>query len=204
MSESSVRKIGILGGTFDPIHIGHMRPAFEVQQQLGLDEIRLVPCHRTSHRDQPARSSLTRSHMCKLAAAELPHFVVDERELRREELSYTADTLAELHAEYPEAHLHFLMGADSFDYFQAWHRWEEILELATLVVMARPGTEYGAEALALKQQCGDRIVLTQTTELRISSTALRELMAEGQDPRFLVPEPVREYILKEQLYTEKL
>lgn len=204
MSESSVRKIGVLGGTFDPIHIGHLRPAFEVQQQLGLDEIRLVPCHLTSHREQPERSSQMRSHLCKLAAAELPQFMVDERELRRDELSYTADTLAELHAEYPEAHLHFLLGADSFDYFHQWHRWEEILEFATLVVMARPNNDFCPEALQLLEEQGDRIVQAQTTELHISSTALRELMAAGQDPRFLVPEPVREFILKEQLYTEKL
>ncbi len=198
-----MRSIGILGGTFDPIHVGHLRPAIEVQQLLSLDEIRLIPCHRTSHREQPLRSSTVRSHLCQLAVDELPGFVVDNRELARDTLSYTADTLAELHAEYPEARLYFLMGADSFDYFQQWHRWEEIVELATLVVMARPGTKLGTEALALQRKKSDRIVLAQTTELRISSTAVRALLAHGQDPRYLIAEPVREYILQEQIYTEK-
>lgn len=195
-------RIGVLGGTFDPIHIGHLRPALEVQQQLRLDEIRLVPCHRTSHRQQPERSSALRSQMAKLAAAELPNFIVDERELKREALSYTADTLAELHREYPDAELYFLMGSDSFDYFQRWHRWQEILELATLVVMTRPGTEFCADARNLLVERADRIVLAETTELRISSTALRAMLAAGQDPRYLLPAPVREFILQEQLYTE--
>jgi len=202
MSEK-VHRIGVLGGTFDPIHIGHLRPALEVQQQLGLDEVRLVPCHRTSHRQQPARSSELRSHMASLAADELPNFIVDERELQRETLSYTADTLAELHREFPEAKLYFLMGSDSFDYFQRWHRWEEILDVATLVVMERPGTQFCAEALQLLAARADRIVRAETTELRISSTALRAMLLAGQDPRYLLPAPVREFILQEQLYTDK-
>ncbi|MGB0865472.1 MAG: nicotinate-nucleotide adenylyltransferase [Granulosicoccaceae bacterium] len=196
------RKIGVLGGTFDPIHIGHLRPALEVKRRLELDEIRLVPCHLTSHKEQPERSSQMRSHLCKLAASELPGFLVDERELRREQLSYTADTLADMHRDYPEAQLYFLLGSDSFDYFHTWHRWEEILEHATLVVMARPDNHFCPEALQMLELQGDRIVQAQTTELHISSTAIRELLAQGRDPRYLVPDPVREYLLSEQLYLE--
>lgn len=195
--------IGVLGGTFDPIHIGHLRPALEVQQQLALDEIRLVPCHLTSHREQPQRSAQLRSHMAQLAVAELDGFVVDECELRRDELSYTADTLAYLHSKHPQAQLYFLMGADSFDYFQQWHRWEDVLELATLVVMARSTTVLCTEAQQLLKARADRILLAQTTELHISSTAIRAMLADGDDPRYLTPNPVREFIFKEQLYMEK-
>lgn len=200
--EKKLSSIGVLGGTFDPLHIGHLRPALEVQQLLGLEQIRLVPCHRTSHREQPARSSKMRCHMANLAIADISGFVVDERELRREGPSYTVDTLAEIGEEHPGVELFFLMGADSFDYFQKWHRWQEILSSAQLVVMARPGTTFCTEALQLLQQCADRIRLVQTTELGISSTAIRKQLAQGYDPRFLLPEPVRQYILEEQIYTE--
>lgn len=205
MSDSAApgRRIGVLGGTFDPIHIGHLRPALEAAEQLALDEVRLVPCHLTSHRAQPLRSSTLRSRLCQLAAAELPGFVVDERELRREQLSYTADTLADMQREWPAAKLFFLLGSDSFDSFHRWHRWEEILERAELVVMARPDTAYGEPARALLRRHGQRITLAQTSELHISSTAIRELLAAGRDPRYLVPEPVRETLLKEPLYLEQ-
>ncbi len=202
MSGDTPLRIGVLGGTFDPIHVGHLRPALEVQQQLQLDQVLLVPCHRTSHREQPQRSSVLRSQMAQLAVADLPGFSVDERELQRESLSYTADTLAELREAHPRAELFFLLGSDSFDYFQQWHRWQEILEHATLVIMTRPGTQWCAEAKTLLTTRADRIIVAETTELRISSTGLRAMLRAGQDPRYLLPEPVREFILQEQLYTD--
>ena len=207
-------RIGVLGGTFDPVHIGHLRPAYEVQTALQLDQVRLVPCHLTPHRPQPLRSSRLRASMTGLGIQGLDGFVVDDRELQRDEPSYTHDTLASLRAEHPNAELYFLLGVDSLNGFDTWHRWRDILTLCHLALMRRPGyalnafgqslmNEHGATASEARDAACGCIVSIETTELRVSSTAIRALLARGGDPRYLVPDPVRDVLLERTDYQDK-
>jgi nicotinate-nucleotide adenylyltransferase len=143
--------IALLGGTFDPVHYGHLRLAGDVRLALGLDEVRLLPARDPPHRAGPAATAADRLAMLRLAVAEFPGLVVDERELQRDGKSYTVLTLEELRREAPQRPLWLLLGADAFRGLPTWHRWREIFDLAHVVVVARPGvplTEDLPEALA--------------------------------------------------------
>ena len=206
--------IGLLGGTFDPIHIGHLRPAIEARDAIGLAEVRLIPNHIPPHRANPHCSSEQRLAMVRLAAAENRHFVVDERELWRDKPSYTIDTLIELRQELPDTPLCFLMGMDSLLGLPGWHRWRELLDYAHLVVSTRPGwqPDYPAElaellarhqvkeVAALHRQRAGHIWLASNQPIELSATRLRELLAAGEDPRYLLPVPVAHYIDQQGLY----
>lgn len=206
--------VGILGGTFDPIHIGHLRPAIEARDALQLAEIRLIPNHIPPHRASPFCSSEQRLAMVALAAAENPGFVVDERELERDQPSYTIDTLIELRQALPDTPLCFLMGMDSLLSLPSWHRWQELLDYAHLVVSTRPGwlPDYPAEVakLVARHQSQDvtdlhrhrhgRIWLADNLPIELSATRLRALLAAGQDPRYLLPPAVASYIQQQGLY----
>lgn len=150
----SRRRIGVLGGTFDPVHVGHLRPAYDVCSALALDEVRLVPCHQTPHRPQPARPSALRAEMVELAVADMPGFVVDQREMQHDAPSYTYDTLRSMREEDPGASLYFMLGVDSLNGFDGWYRWQDIPTLAHLVLMRRPGYELNAFAQALLLERG--------------------------------------------------
>ena len=134
--------IGILGGTFDPIHYGHLRTAFELWQELRLAEVRLLPAGTPPHRDQLYAAADVRLRMVRAAVAGQPYFVVDDREVRRTGPSYSVDTLTELRREYPERSLCLLLGMDAFLGLPQWHRWRELLTLAHVVV-ARAFAEFG-------------------------------------------------------------
>lgn len=206
--------IGLLGGTFDPIHIGHLRPAIEAREALDLAEVRLLPNHIPPHRASPLCSSEQRLAMVRLAAAETPGFVVDERELGRDKPSYTIDTLIALRKELPDTPLCFLMGMDSLLGLPSWHRWQELLAYAHLVVSVRPGwqPDYPAEIedLLHRRQSRDkldfhrhrhgRIWLCDNLPIELSATRLRTLLAEGRDPRYLLPASVASHIAKHGLY----
>lgn len=206
--------IGLLGGTFDPIHIGHLRPAIEARDELGLAEIRLIPNHIPPHRANPLCTSEQRLAMVRLAAAENRHFVVDERELQRDTPSYTIDTLIALRHELPDTPLCFLMGMDSLLSLPSWHRWQELLDYGHLVVSVRPGwqPDYSAEvaqllachhttdASALHRRLAGQIWLANNQPIELSATRLRALLHAGQDPRYLLPESVAEYIDQQRLY----
>ncbi|MGU5713742.1 nicotinate-nucleotide adenylyltransferase [Aeromonas taiwanensis] len=206
--------IGILGGTFDPIHIGHLRPAIEAREALGLAEVRLLPNHIPPHRANPFCSSEQRLAMVRLAAAENPGFVVDERELKRDTPSWTIDTLIELQRDLPDTPLCFLMGMDSLLGLPSWHRWRELLDHAHLVVSTRPGWQPDypapiAELLARHQtrEVADlqrlrhgRIWLADNLPIELSATGLRSLLAAGRDPRYLLPATVADYIRQHGLY----
>jgi nicotinate-nucleotide adenylyltransferase len=206
--------IGILGGTFDPIHIGHLRPAIEAQAALELAEVRLVPNHIPPHRASPFCSSEQRLAMVRLAAAENPGFVVDEREIRRDKPSYTIDTLIELRQALPDTPICFLMGMDSLLSLPSWHRWQELLNHAHLVVSQRPGwqPDYPAEVASLlarhqsqdvadlHRQRNGHIWLADNLPIELSATRLRALLAAGQDPRYLLPPTVASYIQQQGLY----
>jgi len=206
--------IGIFGGTFDPIHYGHLRPALEVQQALGLEQVRFIPLAVAVHREQPAATAEQRLAMVRAALAGQPGFVLDDREVRRSGRSYTLDTLQELHREQPGAIWCLFVGGDAFNELLTWHRPLEILELAHLVVMQRPGSgppddpqlarllaERGCrDPAGLQTAAAGRIFLQPVTQLDISATAIRAGIAAGSNPRFLLPDPVLEIIEERRLY----
>ncbi|CAM3961527.1 nicotinate-nucleotide adenylyltransferase [Aeromonas bestiarum] len=206
--------IGLLGGTFDPIHIGHLRPAIEARDAIGLAEIRLIPNHIPPHRTNPFCSSEQRLAMVKLAAAENTGFVVDERELKRDTPSWTIDTLIELRQALPGTPLCFLMGMDSLLGLPSWHRWQELLDYAHLVVSVRPGWQpdypgevaellarhHTTDATALHRRLAGHIWLADNQPIELSATRLRALLAAGEDPRYLLPPSVADYIRQQGLY----
>ena len=208
--------IGLLGGTFDPIHFGHLRPALDILHKLQLARVTLIPNHQPPHRDQPGTSSAQRLAMVKLAIDNCPELSVDEREMQRDTLSYTVDTLRELRAELPDTPLCFLMGMDSLLSFTRWHRWQEILDLCHLVVSHRPGWHPPTEGLTadllarhqlddpagVHRQLAGRIVLVKQTELAISSTQIRRLCRDGLSSQYLLPDAVRHYIADHHLYLD--
>lgn len=152
--------IGVLGGTFDPIHYGHLRTALEVMQGIGLDQVRFIPLHHAVHREQPRATGDLRLRMLQAAIAMQPGFIADARELQRRGDSFMVDTLASLRAEYRDRPICLLLGGDAFNYFLSWRHPTNILQLAHLVVMQRPG-HAAIEDPALRRLL-DAIVL-QTT-----------------------------------------
>ena len=134
-----IERIGIMGGMFDPVHVGHIKVALAAQQVLQLDQVRLVPCSIPNHRDHALCSSLQRLDMLHLAVNDYPSLVVDDRELNRPGTSYTYDTLLSVREEFREAALYFVLGVDAFASLDQWHRWLELFELCHFVVIERPG-----------------------------------------------------------------
>ncbi len=209
-----MQPIGLFGGTFDPIHYGHLRTAFELWQMLRLTEVRFLPAGNPPHREQPLASAELRLRMVRAAVAGEPAFTVDDREMRRSGVSYSVETLAELRAEYPRRSLCLLLGMDAFLGLPHWHRWRELLELAHVVVAHRPGwkaptqgplgevmVDHGTGSIReLHEQTAGRIYVHAVTQLEISSTELRQLIVGGRDPRYLVPDEVRRILLDTQCY----
>ncbi len=208
------RRIGILGGTFDPVHIGHLRGALEVAEMFGLDELRLIPNARPPHRDTPNCSAQDRLAMVRLAVQDLPPLYVDARELERERPSYTIDTLISLRAELgADDQLLLVVGWDAFCGLPTWHRWEELLDYCHILVLQRPdaGTEapqalrdlLAARSVTDPQAlCGGagQIAFVWQTPLEVSATQIRQLLASGKSVRFLVPDAVLAYINAHGLY----
>jgi nicotinate-nucleotide adenylyltransferase len=208
------KTLGIFGGTFDPIHIGHLRMALEIKQQLQLDEMRLLPCYLPPHRPAPGAMAEARVAMLNLAVQDCAELVVDERELQRNKPSYTYDTLCELRAELGEqTSICLCMGMDSFATLDTWNNWDQLLQLAHIVVVGRPGwflPESGAVADLLNlhrrdidviaQHAAGAIVLLEQRLLPISATDIRVQIRAGNSPQFLVPDGVWNYIRSHQLY----
>jgi nicotinate-nucleotide adenylyltransferase len=204
----------IFGGTFDPVHYGHLRAASEVGEKLAASDFRLLPAGQPPHRDQTGAEAYHRLAMLELAVAPYPDLTVDEREVRRGGPSYMVDTLGSFRAEAGGRPLILCLGQDAANHLSAWHRWREILDLAHLVVMKRPRSrpKYDGEVADLLQArrvrqpqalmdapCG-RVAHLGVTQLAISSTDIRHQVAAGRDPRFLLPTAVLAYIRKHGLY----
>lgn len=212
-----MQPLGLFGGTFDPIHCGHLRTAFELWQELKLAEVRFVPTGNPPHREQLYADAQLRLQMVRAAIADQPGFVVDEREVRRSGLSYSFDTLAELRTEHPRASLCLLLGMDAFLGLPGWHRWRELLDLAHIVVAHRPGwraptmgplgeimVDHGTGSVReLHERPAGCVYVHAVTQLEISSTELRALIVAGRDPRYLVPDPVRQIILETRCYASR-
>jgi nicotinate-nucleotide adenylyltransferase len=206
--------IGLFGGTFDPIHYGHLRTAFELWQALRLAQVRFLPAGSPPHREAPLANSTLRLEMVRAAVAGQNGFMVDDREIRREGMSYTIDTLIELRADYPERSLCLLLGMDAFLGMPTWHRWRELFDLCHVVVAHRPGwkapmtgplgevmVDRGTGSVReLHGSPAGRVFVQAVTQLEIASTDLRALLMSGRDLRYLVPEAVREIILRTGCY----
>lgn len=198
-------RLGILGGTFDPIHYGHLLLAETCREQLNLSQIRLLPAGAPPHKTgKGITDGHTRADMAQLAISGYPEYTVDRREIRREGPSFTVDTLTGLRTEFPDAELFFLMGADSLRDIPTWKDPEQILESATVVAVNRPGLaapsaeqviEWVGEAFA------SRITILSMPGTDLSATALRRRVAEGQNLRFMTPRAVEMFITQHQVYT---
>lgn len=211
-----MKPVGVFGGTFDPVHYGHLRTAFEMLQALHFGEVRFIPCGDPPHRGATFATAEQRLAMVEAAVEGQPGFVVDDREVRRDGPSYTVDTLRSLRAEFPDRSMGLILGMDAFLNLTGWDRWEEILELAHIVVAHRPGwraPDYGplGELLeergtlkveALHASAFGLVHIHAVTQLEIASTDIRELIAIGRDARFLMPDAVIEVMKEYRCYAE--
>lgn len=200
---------GFYGGTFDPVHQGHLQLALFARDYCQFDSLTLIPCHLPPHRAMPVAAT-HRLAMLQLAIAPYPFLTINEMELKRAQASYTVDTLTLLRQQYPKDSLWFLIGMDSLLSFRRWHRWQDILGLAHLVVFQRPGysaeaeeaqwllSRYGSQDLAeLDQQLAGRILLLPNPCYDVSATLLRQ--APSRAHPLHIP-AVQQYILQHQLY----
>jgi nicotinate-nucleotide adenylyltransferase len=214
-----MRPIGIFGGTFDPIHYGHLRTALELSQRLELAAVHFVPVASPPHRSAPLNDGKLRLRMVQAAIGGEPGFVADDRELERPGLSYTVDTLISFRGEFgADRPLCLLLGMDAFLGLPQWHRWLELLDLAHVVVAHRPGwqvprigvlgdwvlTRSAASAAELATRPAGFVHVQPVTQLEISSTDLRDTLRAGRDPKYLVPDGVRQIILETECYAESL
>lgn len=206
--------IGILGGTFDPIHHGHLRLALELVERLDLAEVRLIPAAHPPHREAPSVSGQLRLEMIQVAIAGIKGLTVDDRELRRPGHSYTVDTLSSLREDFPNRPLCLILGMDAFMNLSHWYHWEQLITLTHLLVVRRSGTllpevhtmrdfltknrAYSPEAL--KKSVAGTIWVEEIPALTISATQIRGLIATGKNPRYLLPLAVLHIINTHLLY----
>jgi nicotinate-nucleotide adenylyltransferase len=212
--------LGLLGGTFDPVHYGHLRLADDVQRALSLPELRMIPAGDPPHRGTPHASAADRLAMLELARVEFPRLIIDPREIRRDGKSYTVRTLEELRAEDDARPLWWIVGADALLGLSGWHRWRELFGLAHLVVASRPGvaldpalpprlrpewdSRVTTDAVLLRARPAGTIFRQDVTPQPISATAIRAALARGTDGiaavRGLLPDGVLAYIDRNRLY----
>jgi len=208
----------ILGGTFDPVHYGHLRVAEEVKECLRLERVIFIPAARPPHKEERSFTAAEhRLHMVRLAIEGNPAFEASEREIQRGGASYSVDTLREIAGEEPDSELHFIVGADSFNEITTWHEYEELFKLANIIVVPRPGYAlrklenalpvavashfWYDEARDIYSGDGDRFIrFVETTAMGISASEIRGRVKRGASIRYLLPAPVAEYIEKEGLY----
>jgi nicotinate-nucleotide adenylyltransferase len=213
-----MRPIGVFGGTFDPIHYGHLRTALELKLLLGIGTVHFVPCANPPHRAAPMTDGALRLRMVEAAIHTEPGFVADDRELKRAGTSYTIDTLASFRVDYVDRSLCLMLGMDAFLGLPDWHRWRDLTSYAHIVVAHRPGWEApttgrlgdllrerrATSAAELLNLPAGRIHIQPVTQLEISSTDLRDSLRAGRDPKFLMPDSVRQIILETECYAESL
>jgi len=207
--------IGVFGGTFNPVHYGHLRSALELAERLDLAHVRLMPSAVPPHREPPGCSAAHRAAMVELAIAGEPRLLCDRRELQRPGPSYTVDSLIELRQEFGAARsVCLVLGCDALLGINGWHRWQDLLSLAHIVVIARPGWELPEEGVVARwlgqhrlravrelhgRPCGG-ILVEKLRPLAISSSEIRELLVSGRSARYLMPQDVVDYIETRHLY----
>lgn len=204
ISEPTAPTIGVFGGSFDPVHYGHLLLAETCRATLHLDQVRLIPAGTPPHKtDANVSEGSHRAQMLRLAVSGYPEFVVDTRELHRSGPSYTVDTLRELREQFRDSKLFFLMGADSLRDFSTWRSPEQITELATVVGVNRPGLpDVDSDQLAkwLPNGLAERVILLQMPGTNISASAIRRRVSQQHSIRFLTPKAVEAYIEHHRLY----
>jgi nicotinate-nucleotide adenylyltransferase len=207
--------VAIMGGTFDPIHNGHLRIAVDIVDRFHFTELRLVPCFIPVHKSHPSITAKQRLEMVSLAVKQHPDLLVDDREIKRTGRSYSIDTLIELRQELgPDACITMVMGMDSFISLPSWHKWQSILNYAHILVVSRPGwhPEFTLDlqdlieksraktAAELQSAPAGKIHMEALTELGISSSMIRTLCEQNKSIAYLLPESVHAYIDQHTLY----
>lgn len=203
MQKAGNRKVGVMGGTFDPIHHGHLVAASEVADRFDLDEVIFVPTGTPSQKESSKVSPAEdRYLMTVIATASNPRFSVSRVDVDRKKITYTVDTLRDIRAQHPGADLYFITGADALASILSWQHWEELFDLANFVGVSRPGYELGDEHLAdyLDKYPPGALTLIEIPALAISSTDCRKRAVENRPVWYLVPDGVVQYISKRQLY----
>lgn len=203
--------IAIFGGTFDPIHNGHLRAALEIKELLDVSQVRLIPSATPPHRAQPIANARQRQQMIELAIQNLPNFVCDNRELERTGYSYMVDTLASLRQDFPTQALALCIGTDAFNQLTTWHDWQRLFCFAHIIVMTRPdvtvnhlndffAAHHSEHKQELSENLAGKLYFQAITQLAISATAIRQLIQQKRKPMFLLPETVLDFINQQQLY----
>lgn len=209
-----MKKIGVFGGTFNPVHYGHLRVALECKQALQLDEMRMMICSQPPHREQPGVNALQRKKMLELALADSDELMLDARELEREGPSYSVDTLKSLKADFSESALFMVIGSDSFQALNTWHSWDEILELCNIVIARRPDAAADESSTVgnlltdrfiqdfqqASQSVSGKVIPVAVSQLEISATNIRNLIKRDRSPKYLLPDSVLNYIKENLLY----
>lgn len=199
-----MKKIGIMGGTFNPIHFGHLFLAENAYEQIGLDQILFMPSKNPPHKVKlETVSDQQRTDMIGLAIQDNPHFSISTMELEREGMTYTADTLTILEKEKQDSHYYFIVGADSLFMMQNWYQPQTLFKLCTIVAASRDNVvkeQLEKQSEYLKQQFKANILLLDMPTIQISSANIRERVAQGKSVRYYLPEKVLEYIRDNKLY----
>ncbi|MBI5102385.1 MAG: nicotinate-nucleotide adenylyltransferase [Nitrospirae bacterium] len=218
-------KIGILGGTFNPIHYGHLRAADEAREKLGLDRVLFIPSGSPPLKADDIADAGQRLKMTELAVRGNPYFEVLDIESRRPVKSYTVDTLTSLLGTYPEAELYFMLGIDAFLDIPNWYRPDRLMSMVNFVLMSRPGRSFldikaspylrpdadllkkmdnpGADPVTVRLDTGREIVMLNVTPLGISSSDIRKRLKSGASIKYLLPEQVESFIILHCLYTDE-
>jgi nicotinate-nucleotide adenylyltransferase len=214
MKGMAARRIGVMGGMFDPVHLGHLEAANVAIETLGLQELRMVPCHVPNHRVSAHASAADRLAMLRLATTDYHRVVIDDRECLREGVSYTVDTLASIAQENPDAILILVLGIDAFAKLPTWHRWQALFMMAHILVLDRPGPVVTIDPdLDMDLECREvddaermfwgaqgKILRLGQPQIDISSTAVREQLSASGDAVTNIPRVVKDYIQAHSLY----
>ncbi|MEI7714624.1 MAG: nicotinate-nucleotide adenylyltransferase [Mycobacterium sp.] len=197
-----MRRLGVMGGTFDPIHYGHLVAGSEVADLFELDEVVFVPSGQPAQKTRPVTAAEDRYLMTVIATASNPRFSVSRVDIDRAGPTYTRDTLRDLHATYPDSQLFFITGADALASILTWQGWDELFELASFVGVSRPGYELRRDHVTevLGELSDDALTLVEIPALAISSTDCRRRAEEGRPLWYLMPDGVVQYVSKRRLY----
>jgi len=207
--------LALFGGTFDPVHYGHLRCADEARKKLKLNSLYLLPASIPPHRTTPRATAEQRMEMLQLAQAEFSQLLIDDREYRREGPSYMVDTLQELRQEFPQRPLLLLLGQDAANELHSWHDWQQLFTLAHIVILTRPGQKESyrqdlarqmhrrevSDVQELATTEAGAVLKLEVTPIDISATTIKSIIRLGRSPRSMLPDAVLEYIEHQQLYS---